>query len=148
MQFFSSKHVSRPPDSYPNSVSNINSNSPGHSNAKLGPCCGPPRRIRSYGVAPPAGSNPTMWPPRGIESYGVAPPAGLNPTMWPPPRDRILRYGPSRRIGLSAVAPPGGLDFPMWPIPGDRILRCGPPHGIDCHTAGSFEYSLRAFCCL
>ena len=104
MQFFSSKHVSRPPDSYPKAVSNINSNSPRYSNSKLIPRCGPPRRIRSHGVAPPAGSNPTMWPPlldrilrcgpsRRIESYGVALPAGLNPTVWPSPRDRLPHRG-------------------------------------------------------
>ena len=49
-----------------------------------------------------------VWPPRGIESYGVAPPAGSNPTVWPPPGDPILRCGPPRGIELSAVAPAVG----------------------------------------
>ncbi len=154
----------------------------------------PPPRIRSYGVASPAGSNPTMWPPqrdrilqsgpsRRIESYGVAPhprdrilrcgpshminslgtgkgqghgqglstvapPGGSGFSLWPLQQDRTFHSGPSRGIGLSDVAPPGGSDFLMWPLPQNRILRCGPPHGIDCHTVGSFEYSLRACCCL
>jgi hypothetical protein len=122
MQFFSSKHVSRPPDSYPKAVSNINSNSPRYSNSKLIPCCGSPRRIRSYGVAPPAGSNPTVWPS---------------------PRDRILRCGPSCRIdSLGTTKGQGhgqgeglgqgqGLDFPWWPLPGDRTFRCGPSRRIE-----------------
>jgi hypothetical protein len=101
MQFFSSKHVSRPPDSYPKAVSNINSNSPRYSNSKLIPHCGPP-------------------PPR-IRSYGVVPPAGSNPMMWPPPRARILRCGPSRRIESYGVAPPAGSNLKVWPLPQDLL---------------------------
>jgi hypothetical protein len=154
MQFFSSKQVSRPPDSYPKAVSNINSNSPRYSNSKLIPCCGPPWRIRSYGVAPPAGSNPTVWPclrdrilrcgpSRRIDSLGtkkgqghgqgqgLGQGQGSDFPWWPLSGDRTFRSGPSRRIGLSAMAPPGGLDFPMWPLPGDRTLRCGPSRRIE-----------------
>jgi hypothetical protein len=154
MQFFSSKHVSRPPDSYPKAVSNINSNSPRYSNSKLIPHCGPPRGfdptvwplpqdrilrcghlcgIESYSVAPPAGSNPMVWPPPGgIESYGVAPPAGSTLLGFERDRDRdrTFRCGPSRGIGLSAVAPPTGSDFLLWPLPGDWTFRCGPSQGI------------------
>jgi hypothetical protein len=193
MQFFSSKHVSRPPDSYPKAVSNINSNSPRYSNSKLIPHCGPPRGfdptvwplpqdrilrcghlcgIESYSVAPPAGSNSMVWPPpgesnpmvwpllqdrlswdlkgtgTGIELSAVAPPGGSDFPLWPLPLDQTFCCGPSRGIGLSDVAPLRGSDFPMWPLPEDRILPCGPPQGIDCHTVGSFEYSLRACCCL
>jgi hypothetical protein len=151
---FSSKHISRPPDSYPKAVSNINSNSPRYLNSKLISRCGPPPpledsilwcgpscRIQAYNVAPSAGSNPTLWPllqdrilqcgppPRRIESYGVAPPAGS--TLLGLERDRDRDCGPSRGIGLSAVAPPGGLDFPMWPLPGDRTFRCGPSRRIE-----------------
>jgi hypothetical protein len=113
--FFIKTRLPTPPDSYPKAVSNITTNSPRYSNSKLIPRCGPPggfdptvwplpqdrilgcgphRGIESYGVAPPAGSNPMVWPPsRGIESYGVAPPAGSNPTVWPSPRDRLPHRG-------------------------------------------------------
>ncbi len=109
----------------------------------------PPLRIRSYGVAPPAGSNPTMWPPlrdwilrcgqsRRIESYGVAPPAGSTllglerdrDMGRDRDRDRTFCCGPSRRIWLSAVAPPAGSDFSLWPLPGDWTFRCGPSRRI------------------
>ncbi len=102
MQFYSLKHVSRPPDSYPKAVSNINLNSPRYSNSNLIPRCGPPpledsilrcgpsRRIKTYDVAPL----------RGIESYGVGPPAGSNPTVWPTPT---------------------GSNPMVWPLPQDRL---------------------------
>ncbi len=104
--------------------------------------CGPLRWIKSYGVAPPAGSNPTVWPPRGIESYSVASPAGSTllglerdwdmgrDRDWDRDRDRTFCCGPSRGIGLSAMAPPAGSDFPLWPLPGDLTFRCGPSQGI------------------
>jgi hypothetical protein len=100
------------------------------------PCRGPP----------PPPKDQILWcgPPRGIKSYGVAPPRGSNPTLWPLPRDQILwygpprfigdrtfRYGPSQGIGLSAVAPPGRSDFPLWPLPVDRTFCYSPPGGSD-----------------
>jgi hypothetical protein len=142
MQFFSSKHVSRPLDSYPKAVSNINSNSPRYSNSKLIPRCGPP----------PEDSIPRCGPSRRIESYDVAPSVGSNPTVWPLPQDRILRCGSPRGIESYGVAPPAGStlgtrkgqghgqgqglgqgqgsDFPLWPLPRDRTFRCGPSRRI------------------
>jgi hypothetical protein len=132
---------------------NINSNSPRYLNSKLIPWCGPPRRIRSYNVAPPAGSNPTMWSPprdrilrcgpsRRINSIGtrkgqghgqgqgLGQRQGSDFPLWPLPGDRAFRCGPSRGIGLSAVAPPAGSDFPLWPLLGDRTFRCGPSQAL------------------
>ncbi len=43
-------------------------------------------------------ADPPMWPPRRIRSYNVALPRGSDPVVWPPPWDPILRYGPSRGI--------------------------------------------------
>jgi hypothetical protein len=43
--FFSSEHVPQPTDSYPNAVSNINSNSLKNSNLQSILRCGPPRKI-------------------------------------------------------------------------------------------------------
>jgi hypothetical protein len=149
MRFFSSKHVSRPLDSYPKAVSNINSNSTRYLNLKLIPCCGPP----------PENSIPQCGPSRRIESYDVAPSVGSNPKVWPLPQDRLLRCGPSRRIDSydvaspagsnpTGVAPPAGStlgtrkgqghgqgqgqgsDFPLWPLPGDRTFLCGPSRRI------------------
>jgi hypothetical protein len=119
---FSIKHVSRPHDSYPKAVSNINTNLPRYSNLKLILCCGPP--------------------PEDFRSYGVAPPVGSNPMVWPPPRDRILRCGPSRKIdSLGTRKGQGqghgqgleqgqGSDFLLWPLPGDWTFQCGPSRGI------------------
>ncbi len=42
LRFFSSKHVPKPPDSYPKEVFNINLNSLKSSNLQLIPRCGPP----------------------------------------------------------------------------------------------------------
>ncbi len=130
---FKSKLVPQPPDSYPEALSNINL--PRYSTSKQIPRCGPP--------APPEDLILRCGPPRGIWSPGVAPPAGLLrwTCIWgkshgvaPPPRG-IKSWG---------VAPPGGSDPTMWPPLGNQTFHCGPRRGIDSHTAGSFEYSLRA----
>jgi hypothetical protein len=112
--------------------------------------CGPSRRIKSYDVAPSAGSNPTVWPlpqdrilwcgpSRRIDSlgtrkgqgHGQGQGQGSDFPLWPLPGDWTFRCGPSRGIGLSDVAPPRGLDFLMWPLPGDRTFRCGPSLRIE-----------------
>ncbi len=77
-------------------------------------------------------------PPRGIKSYGVAPPAGSTLLGQERDRDRDIgrdrdrtfRRGASRGIGLSAVAPPAGWDFPLWPLSGDWTFWCGPSRGM------------------
>jgi hypothetical protein len=66
-----------------------------------------------------------VWPPQRIESYGVTPPAGSNPTVWPLPRDQILQCGPPCVIGDQ------GSDFPLWPLPVDWTFRCSPSRGSD-----------------
>jgi hypothetical protein len=153
MQFFSSKHVSRPPDSYPKAVSNINSNSPRYLNSKLIPRCGPPGGfdpmvwnlpqnrilqcgplcgIESYSVAPPSGSNPTVCPSRRTTLLGLERDRDIGRDRdWDRDRDRTFRCGSSRGIRLSAVAPPAGSDFPLWPLPGDRTFRCSPSRRIE-----------------
>jgi hypothetical protein len=136
--------------------------------------CGPSRRIESYGVAPPPRKieSYSVAPPAGLTLLGLERDRDRDRDRdmgRDRDRDRTFRCGPSQGIRLSAVAPPagwdfllwplpgdwtfrcgpsGGSDFLMWPLPQDRILRCGPPHEINCYTAGSLEYSLRACCCL
>jgi hypothetical protein len=118
------KPVPQPPYSYPKAVWNINSNSPRYSNLKPVPRCGPPRGIRSPGVAPPWGSDPLMWPlPRDhwdehlceVNPTVWPPTAGSNPKVWPPPggSDPTL-WPPPRGIKFSAVAPAVRLTATPW----------------------------------
>jgi hypothetical protein len=79
--------------------------------------CGPSRGIKSYNVAPPAGS----------ALLGLERDRDMGKDR---DRDRTFCCGPSMGIGLSAVAPPTGSDFPLWPLPGDWTFRCGPSQGI------------------
>jgi hypothetical protein len=68
------------------------------------------------------------------------------PPMWNLPYDRWDEH--VSEINPTVRPPPAGLHPKVWPPPGDRTFLCGPRQGIDSHTAGLFEYSLRARCCL